>query len=143
MKEKIKEFFQNEKLKNFSKKVFNRKTFKVGVIIMVLAVVLRIGFSLLFEVQGVVSKVDGNNITVVNFFTTQTINTGDYPVDSNKIKVGDRIEISKNIQGQVLSIRGGAEGRGHGNRGISNGNNSNEKNQFNGKHEKGGSKGNH
>lgn len=143
MKEKIKEFFQNEKLKNFSKKVFNKKTFKAGIIIIVFAVVLRIGFSLLFEVQGVVRKVNGNNITVANFFTTQTINTGDYPVDSNKIKVGDRIEITKNIQGQVLSVRGGNEGRGHGNRELSNGNNSNGKNQFNGKHEKGGSKGNH
>lgn len=142
MKEKIKEFFQNEKLKDFSKKVFNKKVFKAGVIIIVLAVVLRIGFSLLFEVQGVVSKVDGNNITVANFFNTQTINTGSYPVDNNKIKVGDRIEITKSIQGQVLSIRGGNEGKGHGNRGVSIRNNNNEKSQFNGKHEKGGSKGN-
>lgn len=105
MKEKIQNFFQNEKVKSLSKKVFNKRTFKVGTAIIIVVVVLRIGFSLLFEVNGVVTKVNGNNITVANFFTTQTINTGDYPVDSNIIKVGDRIEITKNIQGQVLSIK--------------------------------------
>jgi hypothetical protein len=140
MKEKIKDFFQSEGVKSLSKKLFSKKTFKAAVVIIVVVVVLWIGFTILFEVNGVVRKVDGNNITVANFFTTQTINTGDYPVDSNRIKVGDRIEITKNIQGQVLSIKDGNEGRGHGNRNFGN---IIEKNQFNGKGGKGGSKGKH
>lgn len=105
MKEKIQNFFQNEKVKSLGRKVFNKRNFKVATAIIIVVVVLRIGFSLIFEVNGVVTKINGNNITVSNFFTTQTINTGDYPVDSNIIKVGDRIEITKNIQGQVLYIK--------------------------------------
>lgn len=127
MKEKIKKVFQSERLKNLSKKFLNKKTLKIYVAIIVVAVVLRIGFSILFEINGVVRKVDGNNITVANFFTTQTINTGDYLVDSSIIKVGDRIEISKNIQGQVLSIKD----FNHDNRNFNN--NLHQENQFNNK----------
>jgi hypothetical protein len=137
MKEKIKNFFQSERLRSLTNKFFNKKTFKIAVAIIAVVVVLRIGFCALFEVNGVVRKVDGNNITVANFFITQTVNTGDYPVNSNTIKVGDRIKITKNIQGEVLSIRDGNEGRGHGNNSI------NEKNQFNGRDGKGSSKGKH
>lgn len=140
MKEKIKNFFQNERLKSISRKVFNKKNFKVATAIIIVAIVLRISFSLIFEVNGVVTKVNGNNITVVNFFTTQTVNTGDYPVDSNRIKVGDRIEITKNIQGQVLYIKDGNKGCGHDNRNL---NNVNQKNQFDGKFGKGHSNGKH
>jgi len=132
MKEKIKNFFQNEKVKGLSNKVFNKRNFKVATAIIIVVVVSRIAFSLIFEVNGVVTKINGNNITVANFFTTQTINTGDYPVDSNIIKIGDRIEITKNIQGQVLSIR---------DRNLNN--SIYQKNHFNGKSGKGGFKGRH
>lgn len=109
--------------------------------IIIVIIVLRIGFSLLFEVNGVVTKINGNNITVTNFFATQTINTGDYPVDSNIIKVGTKIEITKNIQGQVFSIKDGTKEHGHNNRNLNN--NIDQKNQFNGKRGKVDFKGKH
>lgn len=141
MKEKIMDFFQDEKVKSFIKKVFNKRNFKVAIIVIVFAVFLKVGFCLIFQVNGVVTKVESNSITVANFFTTQTINTAGYPVDTNKIKVGDRIKITKNIQGQVLYIRGGSEGKGHDNKGLITGNKSIKRNQLDGKNGKRGDRG--
>jgi hypothetical protein len=135
MKEKIKSFFQSEKFKNLNKKVFSKKNFKIALVIIVIAVILRIGFNMLFEVNGIVRKVNGNNITVANFFTTQTINAGDYPVNSNRIRVGDRIKIIKNIQGQVLFIKDGNREHNHGKRKFNS--NFEQNNQFNGNGRKG------
>ncbi|MDP4144993.1 MAG: hypothetical protein Q8936_11010 [Bacillota bacterium] len=120
---KIKDFFQNEKVKSFGKKVFNKKTFTAAVIIIVLAAALRIGFFCLFEVQGTVQKVDGTKITVANFLTTQTVDVGSYPISG--VQVGDRIEITKNLSGQVLSVRdnNGMKMRGKGNRNFQGGQN--------------------
>lgn len=123
MTEKLKGFFHNEKVRNFNKKVFNKKTFKIAVAIIVLVVVLKVGFSLMFEVNGVVRKVNGSNITVANFFTTQTVNAGDYPLSGININVGDRIKITKNLSGQVLYIRDGSEKRGFNDRGMGSRNN--------------------
>lgn len=138
MREKIQNFFQNEKVKSLNKKIFNKRNFKIATAVIIVAIASKIAFSLIFEVNGVIQKVDGNNITVANFFTTQTINTGNYPVDSNRIKVGDRIEVTKNIQGQVLYIRDGKDGRSHINKNLGN---IDQKNHFNGKNVKGDSNG--
>jgi len=105
MKEKIMAFLQNEKLKTSAKKVFNKKTITGAVIILVLAVALRIGFSLIFEVEGTVNKVDGSKITVANFINTKTVDIGNFQTTPSNIQVGDRIEIMKNLSGDVISVR--------------------------------------
>lgn len=105
MREKVKEFLQSDKVKKVSKKIFNKKVFIAGIIIVVLVSAARIGFSLAFEVEGTVSKIDGSNITVTNFFNTQTVNVGNYPIANIGIQVGDKIEISKNLSGEVYNIK--------------------------------------
>lgn len=105
MKEKLRAFFQNEKLKVFTKKVFNKKTITGAVIILVLAVVLRIAFSLMFVVEGTVNKVDGSKITVANFLATKTVDIGNFQTTPSNIQIGDRIEIMKNLSGDVISVR--------------------------------------
>lgn len=105
MKEKIMAFFQSIKVRVFNKRVFNKKTLTGAVIILVIAVALRITFSLMFEVQGVVKKVAGSKITVVNFLTTKTVDIGDFQATSSDIQIGDRIEIMKNLSGEIMNIR--------------------------------------
>lgn len=105
MKEKIKAFFTSEKLRGAFKKVFRKKVIIIAVSALVLILALRIAFSLMFEVKGVVKKVDGKSIVVVNFLTTKTVNTGDYPIDGSKIQVGERVKILKNLSGDIVSIR--------------------------------------
>lgn len=111
MKEKIKAFFQNEKVKSFNKKVFNKKTFIAAIIIVIVVVALRITFSLVFEVNGIVKKVDGSKITVTNFLNTQIVDVGSYPITASGIQVGDKIEITKNLSGEVYRVRD--ESKGH------------------------------
>ena len=105
MKEKIMEFFQNEKVKRFTKRVVNKKTLITVIAILVVVSALKISFSLMFEVKGTVKNIDGKNITIVNFLTTKTVDVGDYPIEIKPIQVGDRIEITKNLSGDVLYIR--------------------------------------
>lgn len=114
MKEKITAFFQNQKLKAFAKKIFNKKTFIAALIILILAAALRITFLLKFEVNGVVNKVDGSKITVANFLTTQTVDIGNLKTTYSNIQVGDRIEIMKNLSGDVIGIRDFNEGNMNG-----------------------------
>ena len=120
MKEKIIAFFQSEKVKKFNKRVFNKKTFIMATVVLAIAIALRITFALMFEINGTVTKVDGSKITVSNFLTTQTVDVGNYPISSMGIQAGDRIEISKNISGQVYSVRDGNKGhmKGIGNEGF-------------------------
>jgi hypothetical protein len=110
---KFKAMFQNEKLKVLSKKVFTKKKIGAAIVAVALIIGLKIGYSLMYEVNGTVLKVDTNSITVTNFLGTKTVNTGNYPIDSNRIIVGEKIEISKNLSGDVISIRtdGGNQGR--------------------------------
>ena len=105
MKEKIMGFFQNEKVKRFTKRVVNKKTLITVIAILVVVSALKISFSLMFEVKGTVKNIDGKNITIVNFLTTKTVDVGDYPIEIKPIQVGDRIEITKNLSGDVLYIR--------------------------------------
>ena len=109
MSEKIKNVINNENVKGVCKKIFTKKNVKALIAIFVVLFVLKTGYSLMFEVNGVVRKVTTNSITVANFFNTRTINTGSYKIDTDKIVVGERVEISKNLSGQVLDIRAHGE----------------------------------
>lgn len=110
--EKVKRMFQSEKLKGFSKKIFTKKKIGTVIAIIVLIAACRIGFSLMYEVNGTVLKVDTKSIVVANFLGTKTVNTGDYPIDSNRIMVGEKVEITKNLSGDVIAIRTGGGRRG-------------------------------
>lgn len=112
MKEKLQSIFNGKKLKSFSKRIFTKKKIVSAVVIIVLLAALKIGYFLAFKVEGTVLKVDTNSITVTNFLGTKTVNTGDYPIDSNSITVGQKIDITKNISGDVISIKSGNGRRG-------------------------------
>lgn len=105
LKEKLMAFLRNEKVKNFTKRVLNKKTFVTAIVILIIALALKISFALMFEIKGTVKNIDGKNITVVNFITTKTVDVGDYPIESKQIQVGDKIEITKNLNGDILDIR--------------------------------------
>jgi len=105
LKEKLMAFLRNEKVKKFTKRVLNKKTFVTAIVILIIASALKISFSLMFEIEGTVKNIDGKNITVVNFITTKTVDVGDYPIQSKQIHVGDKIEIMKNLNGDILDIR--------------------------------------
>lgn len=113
MKERVKAFFQNEGVKDFTKKVFNKKTISIVIGVLVMVAILKIAFSLMFEVEGVVKKIDGNKITVTTFIKNRTVNVGDYPIADIGIQVGDRIKIMKNLSGEVYSIRLDNHNRGY------------------------------
>ncbi|GFP75767.1 hypothetical protein [Clostridium fungisolvens] len=105
MKDKIKVFFQNEKVKSFARKVFNKKTIIAALVVIVIVIALRVAFSLIFQVDGTVTKVEGSKVTVANFITTKTVDIGNFQTTSSNIQVGDRIEIMKNLSGDIISVR--------------------------------------
>lgn len=77
-----------------------------GVVVLTAMIgMLAAGAHAMFRVSGVVTGVGSNSITVGNFFRTQTVDLTDSPVNIAKIKVGDRIKIQKNLQGNVLYAR--------------------------------------
>lgn len=59
----------------------------------------------MFEINGVVKNIDGKNITVANLISTKTVDVGNYPIEAKQIKIGDKIEITKNLSGDILNIR--------------------------------------
>ena len=105
MKEKIMGFLQNEKVKRFAKRVVNKRTIIIVIVILVVVSALKISCSLMFEVKGTVKSIEGKSITIANFITTRTVDVGDYPIELKQIQVGDRIEITKNLSGDILNIR--------------------------------------
>lgn len=82
----------------------NKKKIRFGLIVLVILAALGVGFHAMYEVDGVVTAKNGQNITVANFFRTQTVNLKGTAVDTANIKIGERVHISKNIQGQVISV---------------------------------------
>lgn len=129
MKEKIMKFIKNEKINKCIKRVLNKNTLKILIAIFVVISVLRITFSLMFEVKGTVKSIDGQNITIVNFFNTKTVDVGNYPIELQPIQIGDRIEIGKNLSGDILYIRD--EDRNHKNENISIGDSGKQKSKEN------------
>ncbi|HMM22492.1 MAG TPA: hypothetical protein PKA10_17355 [Selenomonadales bacterium] len=67
--------------------------------------VLAAGAHAMFQVRGVVTGVSNNSITVANFFRTQTVDLTGAPIDITNIKIGDKVKIQKNLQGNVLYAR--------------------------------------
>ena len=104
LKEKLMAFLSDEKIKKITKRVLNKKTFVAAIVILIIVSALKISFVLMFEIKGTVKNIDGKNITVVNFITTKTVDVGDYPIESKQIHVGDRIEIMKSLNGDILDI---------------------------------------
>ena len=111
MNEKLKAILNKDTLKELSKKIFTKKKIGAVIAVVVIAAGLKLGYSQLFDIEGTVLKIDGKNIVVSNFLGTRTINTGDYPIDG-QVVVGDKVEISKNLSGDVTDIRTGGGKRG-------------------------------
>ncbi|AGF55687.1 hypothetical protein B0P06_000205 [Clostridium saccharoperbutylacetonicum] len=105
LKDKIMEFLRNEKVKKFGKRVFNKKTVITALILLIIVAAVKISFLLMFEINGVVKNIDGKNITVANLISTKTVDVGNYPIEAKQIKIGDKIEITKNLSGDILNIR--------------------------------------
>lgn len=76
-----------------------------AVVLVALVGTLSAGADAMFEVHGVVTGVGNKSITVANFFRTQTVDLAGAPVNTADIKVGDRVKVNKNINGDVLSVR--------------------------------------
>lgn len=78
---------------------------KIGTAIIAMAIVgaASAGAHAMFQVRGVVTGVGNNNVTVANFFRTQTVSLASAPVQVSSIKVGDNIKIQKNLQGDIIS----------------------------------------
>ena len=74
-------------------------------VIVALLGVFAAGAHAMFRVNGVVTGVGNNSITVANFFRTQTVDLTGSAVNVAHIKIGDRIKIYKNLQGSVYYAR--------------------------------------
>jgi hypothetical protein len=78
----------------------------VGIVVLVVLLgAFAAGTRAMFRVSGVVTEVGNNSITVTNFFRTQTVDLTGAPVNATQIKIGDRVKIQKNIQGNILYVR--------------------------------------
>lgn len=75
------------------------------VVLAALLGMLSVGAHAMFQVRGVVTGVGSNSITVANFFRTQTVDLTGSPVNAAKIKIGDKVKIQKNLQGNILYAR--------------------------------------
>jgi hypothetical protein len=85
--------------------ISNKKKVCTAVVLALLLLAITAGVHAMFRVNGVVTAVDNNSVTVANFFTTQTVDLSGSPVNSNNIRIGDRIKIQKNLQGHVLYVQ--------------------------------------
>lgn len=84
--------------------VHKKKICSVLILVAILGV-MSAGAHAMFTVSGVVTGVGNNSITVANFFRTQTVDLTGAPVNVANIKIGDRVKILKNLQGNVLYAR--------------------------------------
>ena len=80
----------------------HKKKLRNGVLLAVFLGVAFVGAQAMFQVKGVVTGIDGSQVTVSNFLRTQTVELAGAPVAAADIKVGDRIKIQKNLQGDIL-----------------------------------------
>lgn len=108
----LKKLFQKESIKEFSKKVFTKKKLSILAGAIVLLVGLRVGYSFMYEVNGTVTKIDDKTIQVTSFWGSKTVSLGNYSDYTNRIAVGEKVEISKNISGDVIAIRIDEKGNG-------------------------------
>lgn len=94
-----------------------KKIYSVIVLVALLGA-LSAGAHAMFRVNGVVTGVGNNSITVADFFRTQTVDLTGSPVNADTIRVGDRVKLQKNLQGNVIYARtytakDGEHDRGH------------------------------
>ncbi len=89
-----------EAIKNFCS--VHKKKFRNAVLLAVFLGMAVVGAQAMFQVKGVVTAVDGSQVTVSSFLRTQTVELAGAPVAAADIKVGDRIKIQKNLQGDIL-----------------------------------------
>lgn len=90
----------------------HKKKIYLVLILIALMVALSAGVHAMFRVEGVVTGIDNSSITVTNFFRTQTVDLAGSPVNTANIKVGEKIRIQKNLQGNILYIA--VDGFNHG-----------------------------
>ncbi len=83
----------------------NKKKIYGLIVLVALLGALSAGAHAMFRVNGVVTAVGTNSITVADFFRTQTVDLTGSPVNAGTIKVGDRVKIQKNLQGNVIYAR--------------------------------------
>lgn len=57
------------------------------------------------EVEGTVTAINGQVLTVQDKFMTRTVNLAGSAFNSDRIRKGDKIDIEKNINGDILSIK--------------------------------------
>jgi hypothetical protein len=76
----------------------------IFIAVLVLMAATSAGVHAMFRVDGVVTGVDNSSITVTDFFRTQTIDLVGSPFNTATIKLGERIRIQKNLQGNVLYL---------------------------------------
>ncbi|WP_346356075.1 hypothetical protein [Azotosporobacter soli] len=74
------------------------------VIVLIFVGVLNVAAHAMFRVQGVVKGVEGSQVTVADFFRTQTLDLSGAAVNMAAIKPGERIFVQKNLQGEVLYV---------------------------------------
>jgi hypothetical protein len=79
---------------------------KIGAVVIVLICVgvLNVAAHAMFRVQGIVKGVEGSQVTVADFFRTQTIDLSGAVPNMAAIRPGERIFIQKNLQGEVLYV---------------------------------------
>ncbi len=89
---------------------------KIGGIVAALVCVgvLNVAAHAMFSVQGIVKGVEGSQVTVADFFRTQTIDLSGSAPNMAAIKPGERIFIQKNLQGEVLYVSLAKERHGRG-----------------------------
>lgn len=86
----------------------NQKRQVYGIIIAIAMIMaITTGVHAMFRVEGVVTGIDHSNVTVTSFFRTQTVDLAGSPFDAANIKLGEKIGIQKNLQGNVLYVAAG------------------------------------
>jgi len=83
----------------------NRKRIGAAILAVVILGAVSAGACALFQVKGVVTSVGDHSVTVANFLGTQTIDLTGAPLKAANIKVGDRIKIRKNLQGDIVYVK--------------------------------------
>jgi len=87
----------------------NHKKLLVGFGWLIILAALGVGFHVMYDMEGIVTAKNGQCITVADFLRTETVDLKGTGVDPAVIKIGDRVDIHKNIQGKVIWVRAEAD----------------------------------
>lgn len=87
----------------------NQKMFKkLGIALVAVIILGSIGHAM-FTVEGVVTGVSGDTITVTNFWGSSDVAMTEPWKSSTSIQAGDRVRIVTNLQGVIIDVRDGSE----------------------------------